>query len=201
MSREQNSHESSPPDAGRGCPQHELGYVERLRGSGVALHAADPREARERLGVEPAAAVPLRADSASRPRRRTASATKDSACATQVVEIEEKYAYSVKVSSGVILGSDQCGQLREQALLADPHVQRVVRLWCIELVNCQEAFGRRCCIQVDEGAHPARPAQPAGQHHLLSMVGDGRPQRGITLGNRCHAMPRLSCMPAEPCQR
>jgi len=45
-----------------------------------------------------------KASEGSSPARSTAPATKVRACSTQEVENDEKYAYSLKVSSGVISG-------------------------------------------------------------------------------------------------
>src|SRR5919197_744841 len=52
----------------------------------------------------------------SRPTRCTASATNVRACSTQEVEYEEKYAYSLNVSSGVISGGICASQQSVQTL-------------------------------------------------------------------------------------
>ena len=63
-----------------------------------------------------------------------------------------------------LLRGDQRRDLREQALLADAHVQRVGRLHRLDGLGGEEELAGRRGAEVQEAAQLRRPAQPARDH-------------------------------------
>ena len=104
--------------------------------------------------------VPSEAAAARRRRRRSRSA-----CSTH----ESRVGREVGVVAEDVLRRDVGGQLDEQAVRADPHVQRIERLGLVELLGGQVALARRGHAEVDEGTSQKRPAQNAQHGYVITV--------------------------------
>ena len=91
----------------------------------------------------------------------------------------------VRIFGKGFLGCDQRRQLREHAVLAEPHVQRIGWLRLVKLCGREEPLAWRRGAKVQERAHPSRSAQSAAER--LTLI----PRNGVrrlrdTVHERCH---------------
>ena len=103
----------------------------------------------------------------------------------------------VRVFGEGVFGCDQRWQLREQAVFAEPHVQRIGRFRLIQLGGGQEPLAWRRGAEVQERAHPSGSAQSAAER--LTLI----PRNGVrrlrnTVHDRCHLFPPSGSRGCQP---